>query len=175
MHTCFDRPLQGSRQEGGFTLLELIVTISILTVLTSIAIPNFLSWFPRLRLKEASTELLSDMYQAKAQAVKRNKNVVIDFDTVSCSPLVPNGKGSYKIFIDDDKDNTLDASETTLKERFMPKDVALCSENETFGGNTGFTSRGFPIALNTGDIYLKNTDDRAYKISLNAAGTISLN
>lgn len=161
--------------QGGYTLIEVLTVIAIFAVLLTIAIPSFLHWLPGIRLKDASTELLGDMYRAKAEAIKRNQNVVIDFTTVSCSPSVPDGQGSYVIFIDDDGDNTLDSGETTLLTRSMPKDVALCSENETFGGNTGFTSRGFPIALNSGDIFLKNTDTREYRVTLNVAGNISLN
>ena len=168
-------PNRKSQHEDGYTLIEVLMTIAIFTVLVSIAVPSFLHWMPGIRLKDASTALLSDMYRAKAEAIKRNQNVVVQFSTVNCSPSVPGGQGNYLIFIDENDNNTFDASETSLLQRFMPDEVALCSEDETFGGNTGFTSRGFPIALNTGDIVLKNTDDRSHKVSLNAAGNISLN
>lgn len=156
-------------------MIEMIIAIGIFAVLASVAIPSFLHWLPGIRLKDASTELLSDMYRAKAEAIKRNQNVVVLFSTVSCSPSAPDGQGGYQIFIDDNGNNALDGSESILLQRVMPRNVALCSENETFGGNTGFTSRGFPIALNSGDIFLQNTDDRSYRVTLNVAGNISLN
>jgi len=155
-------------------MIEMIIAIGIFAVLASVAIPSFLHWLPGIRLKDASTELLSDMYRAKAEAIKRNQNVVVLFSTVSCSPSAPDGQGGYQIFIDDNGNNALDGSESILLQRVMPRNVALCSEG-TISGDTGFTSRGFPIALNSGDIVLQNTDDRSYRVTLNVAGNISLN
>lgn len=160
------------KSEEGYSLMELLTVIAIFAVLLAIAIPSFLHWLPGIRLKDASTELFTDMYRAKAEAIKRNQNVVIQFTTASCSPTVPDGQGNYLIFIDTDGDNTLDSTETTLLQRTMPKDVALCS---AFSGQTGFTSRGFLIVPTAGNIVLTNTDDRSYTVSLTVAGNISLN
>lgn len=169
------------RNQLGFTLIEILVVIALFAVITTILVPNTRSWLPGIRLKSASQELFSDMYRAKTEAIKRNRNVVINFVTVNCQPTVPSGSGSYRIFVDDGAgggiagNNIQDGTEITIVQKTMPDSVALCSENETFGGQTGFTSRGLPIALNNGAIQLMNTFTTAYTMTLNVAGGVTLN
>lgn len=57
---------------SGFSLLELIVTIAIVGIIISIAIPAFSSWLPEYRLKSAVRDLYSNMQLAKLTAVRSN-------------------------------------------------------------------------------------------------------
>ena len=72
----------------GLTIIELIVTISILGILFSIAIPAFSSWLPEYRLKSAVRDLYSTMQLTKVMSIKYNDKYRIVFDT--------NGEG-YRI------------------------------------------------------------------------------
>jgi len=80
-------PVKGRLQ--GFTLLELIFTLSLIGILCSIAIPAFSSWLPDYKLKIAVRDLYSNMYLVKMLSIKESNKYQIVFNT--------SGKGSYRI------------------------------------------------------------------------------
>ncbi len=57
---------------GGFTLIEALVTITVLVILSSIAIPAFSSMFQNNRIRNAAYELMSSLAYARSEAIKRN-------------------------------------------------------------------------------------------------------
>ena len=69
--------------QNGFTLTEVILVIVIIGALAAVAIPNFLSWLPGMRLKAASRDILSKMQEARMLAIKDNRNYVIVFDVAN--------------------------------------------------------------------------------------------
>ena len=61
------------RRQGGFTLMELMVTAALVGVLVAIAIPNFLSYQARSRRSEAMTNLAAVGRAQKAYQAERNE------------------------------------------------------------------------------------------------------
>lgn len=60
---------------GGFTLIELMVTIAVLGILLAIAAPSFTVYFEKFRTKRAAETLGGSLYIAKSEAIKRNQFV----------------------------------------------------------------------------------------------------
>ncbi len=54
----------------GFTLTEVVVTLSILAIMTAISIPSYFSWLPRHKLQTSARQIYDDMNLAKMQAVE---------------------------------------------------------------------------------------------------------
>lgn len=59
----------------GFTLIELMVTLAVITVLLLIAVPSFLSFRQRAALRGSAEQVMSVWQQARFEATKRNAYV----------------------------------------------------------------------------------------------------
>ena len=72
----------------GFTLIEVLVVISILGILLVLALPNISSFGHGARLSSYSNRFLFSLFLARSEAIKRNSWVVVckSNDGVSCSP-----------------------------------------------------------------------------------------
>jgi prepilin-type N-terminal cleavage/methylation domain-containing protein len=183
-------------RKEGFTLTELLVTIIVLGILASIAIPAFSIWYPNYKLRSAATDLYSNLQWAKLEAVKENAD---------CAVIFSAGGGTYQIISGGaDKDYYATGDNVILKTvTFLtyddngnigygrstgsnPFDAGRGFDNNiTFddnnGGNDGddtvvFNSRGMiNKQVNTaGEVYLRNNRDRSYVVAVTATGGILL-
>lgn len=65
-------------RQRGFTLIELLTAVVVLSVLLMVAAPGLQSMLASQRARGAAHDLISDLVLARSEAVKRNKDVVID-------------------------------------------------------------------------------------------------
>jgi type IV fimbrial biogenesis protein FimT len=81
-------------KELGLTLIELLVTMAVIGVLGSLAIPSFQDWIQNNRTRNAAESIQNGIQIARAEAVSRNTSVQFDLRansawTVCVSPAVP--------------------------------------------------------------------------------------
>lgn len=58
-------------------MVELLVTIAIATILTTIAVPSFSALIASQRAKTAASELFASLLKARSDAIMRNANVTV--------------------------------------------------------------------------------------------------
>lgn len=76
MHRAIIRPRDAAFMLG-FTLAELLVTITVIGILASLAVPSFREFIAAQRVKNASFNIMSALTLARSEALKRNANVTI--------------------------------------------------------------------------------------------------
>ena len=75
---CKSRPMPTRRGRGlGFTLIELMITVTIVGILAAAGMPAFSSFVAGQRIKTASFDVMSTLMLARSEALKRNANVTI--------------------------------------------------------------------------------------------------
>ena len=76
--------------QTGVTLVELMVTISILAILAAIAMPNFASLMLTNRLASQTNDVMAAVTTARAEAIRRNQRVVVcRYDGINANGTVP--------------------------------------------------------------------------------------
>lgn len=65
----------------GFTLIELVVTMVVFGILLAIAVPSFVSLVDSLRVKRAGDAINAFLVNAKSEAIKRNADVSVVFQS----------------------------------------------------------------------------------------------
>jgi prepilin-type N-terminal cleavage/methylation domain-containing protein len=88
-----------SSQPRGFTLIELMATLGVAAILMAIAIPNFMSTLPGLRLNDAARQVATDLQQLRMKAIAQNLPYQITFSTTTyvlqkCSGSCTNESGN---------------------------------------------------------------------------------
>lgn len=68
------------RPQEGFTLVEVLVVVSVVGIVAAIVIPSVLGWRPNYKLNQAGNDLYSTFQTARMLAVKRNANVSVVFN-----------------------------------------------------------------------------------------------
>lgn len=81
------------RGNSGFTLLELMITVIILSIVVTIAVPSFLSLLQTNRLAGQVNQLVGAIHAARTEAIKMNRNVVFchSSDGAVCSAAPASG------------------------------------------------------------------------------------
>jgi type IV fimbrial biogenesis protein FimT len=59
----------------GFTLVELMMTIVVIAILATVAMPSFRTWFLNAQIRAAAESISNGMQRARAEAVARNATV----------------------------------------------------------------------------------------------------
>jgi len=66
-----------TRAVRGFTLIEMLVAVSILALLTTIAVPNMRALIAGQAVKTAASDLYSALTRARSEAIKRNADATL--------------------------------------------------------------------------------------------------
>lgn len=67
----------------GFSLIELMIGITILAILLGVAMPSFQAWLRNTQIRNAAESVTNGLQRARAEAVLRNTNIAFALGTDS--------------------------------------------------------------------------------------------
>ncbi len=146
----------------GFSLIEVLVVIAIIGILSVIVYPNVMQSRSNAKTRAVASEIFSSFRSARIEAVKRNGNVCLDFNT----------DGTYEVFLDDGPGSCgQDGTETTLTSKQVQPGTTILA-----GFNAGFTSQGRPLNGTLGNVAIQNdmNTNLRYRSVLSIAGRVDL-
>lgn len=100
----------------GFTLVELMIAVAVLTVLLAVAIPSFSFVSNSSNLSAMANELVASVQIARTEAIRRGVRTVICPSTNGTACVAGSDwSAGWLVYFDDDRDGVLDAGETVLR------------------------------------------------------------
>ena len=121
-----------ARQQLGFNLLELMVTVLVVGIVLGFGVPNFMAFQRNNAMTSAANDVISLIYLARTEAIKRQVPVTLCASANSQTPAPTCGVGpqtGYIVFVDDtnplvaaptDGNATVDAGELVLTQHAPP-------------------------------------------------------
>lgn len=103
-------------KQRGFTLLELMIVVSIVAITASLAVPSFRETIARNRIVTQNNALITALTLARSEAIKQGSRVSVcaSADMTSCS-----GAGTWEtgwiVFDDPTNPGTVDGGEQVLR------------------------------------------------------------
>lgn len=95
------------KQPRGFTLIELMVTISIMAIVVSLAVPSFNTTIENRRVLTINEMLAASLKLARSEALSRSESITMCFssDQTTCSGSWSDG---WIIYVDENSDRIFD-------------------------------------------------------------------
>lgn len=147
--------------QDGFSLIEMIVVMLIISILAGITISAYIGMKPSFRLSGATRQIMGDLMWARMQAISQNNEFRIIYDN----------NHQYSILEDSDKNGNISTGESLITKDIHNKyyDVVYSSSN---ANDLIFYPRGNAANLTT--ITLTNVSGTK-AVSISVTGRVKIN
>lgn len=179
----------------GFTLIEAVVTVSILALLMAFMLPSMSDWFRGTYVRNLSESLQAGLQKARMEALRRNKVVTFWLVTSSGSGLVDDScalastSGSWVISLEDPAGKCSTVPSATVTPKIVETYGAginagslsvtgLASVGATAANSVSFNGFGqtVPSATSLATIDITHTEpgSRRLRVTISPAGAVRM-
>lgn len=158
----------------GLTLLELLITLSILAIVSYYSSASFSTFLDKQRLKSAGETIFSDLRFAQSEAIKQNKKVFVTFKQKTNQWCYGSNVGSACDCFEDNQCKINGVTKIVNSDKF--KNIQL--QQAKFAGNKDYTAfdpiKGFALAdgVKNGTVWLKSNQGTQLAIIVNRMGRV---
>lgn len=147
---------------NGFTIVEMMIAITVIAVLTALAIPSLTQFLARNELAGTTNALISGISLARSEAITRSNRVAICPSSNASTCNSGRWQDGWLVFIDDNANNVRNGGETILQaENGAPDSTVTVASTANLADGFSFNANGaladFAIA-DTGSISLTHGD-----------------
>ncbi|HEY6530493.1 MAG TPA: GspH/FimT family pseudopilin [Cellvibrionaceae bacterium] len=136
---------------AGFTLIEMMVTITIAGILLAVAVPSFKSFITRNAVENLQTRFAAAITAARSEAASRNTFITICGSNNGTACVADQWKAGWIVFVDSNANAAIDAANGTVPAdeillRFQSANtypIKFQNEANTAINSLSFTSQGF--------------------------------
>lgn len=161
---------------AGFTLLEVLVAVTVLALLLGIGVPGFRDFVRNSRMTAAANDIVTDFSIARSEAVKRRVPVTLckSQNLTACDVDAAGAFRSWIMFVDDadpavaagtDGDGVVDVGEVILRQRTIADTITVTTNANA--RRVTFLPSGYPIGTAAGNVtQFVLCDDRGNETSV---------
>ena len=157
--------IPSKQRDSGYTLVEILVSITIVSILAAIAIPSFKYVTTSNRITSEVNTLLGDMQFARAEAIKEGQSVTVceANNTYSACGGSTSWHNGWIVFMDLNGDGAWQAGETILRTQkaFTGGDTFVADLAGTTGVTFNRLGYGNTHAASTTTIKLHDSTNKA--------------
>ena len=185
------------RNNSGFTLIEILITIALISILAGIGGIFLQRYLPIFKLREATRDVASALQNVRLTAIKSGSQCVMVFGATIDGEVV-----DYFSFIDTNRDNDFNGTDVRLNAQNLADYNYVFWGNDTGGGQGDavadpvttavtfnsidemsapgviFNNRGMSLdgsgGFGAGTIQLENTLGRVRSVTVSATGNIRI-
>ena len=158
---------------AGFTMIELMIVVTLLAVLAAFAFPSLQSFIASNRLTAESNELLSGMNLARSEAVRVQRRVllcraaaadgVVNFSATNGCVTTANSEPwqAWAVFVDENSNGAIDGTERILRMQAITGNaLELISNDDLAAAGNRIAFRPDGMARGQGSLALQTAQIR---------------
>ncbi len=183
-----------SRSTEGFTLIELMIVLTMLAIVVTVGAPSFSGFIQEGRVKSAARAVAVSIQTARLKAINANRRAYIDFAPGTLTPA----DSFYTIWLDTDGDLNFDDGEADSSGLALPEvknsipgfalargvsfkstgvtsgpdGLAIAADGVDFGGSDAVSFNGRGDASSPGVVYLSGENGSVYSVTVTSLGAV---